>query len=137
VARSGSRPAEGVDPHRVRRPRQLTYLFGGALAGSPREYLQDLLPGILVMTVSWITIYTGDGAEHGHLQGRVRSLPVAADLAAVAAGGDAAPRHRRYTMATVIMLALGLALGFRPHGGPLGVVAAVVLLLPLVSPTEP
>ncbi len=29
-----------------------TYLFGGALAGSPREYLQLLLPGILVMTVS-------------------------------------------------------------------------------------
>src|SRR5690606_3462131 len=28
-----------------------TYLFGGALAGSPREYLQSLLPGILVMTV--------------------------------------------------------------------------------------
>ena len=36
-----------------------TYLFGGALAGSPREYLHDLLPGILVMTVSWITMYTG------------------------------------------------------------------------------
>ncbi|HEX2193050.1 MAG TPA: hypothetical protein VHH09_07625, partial [Acidimicrobiales bacterium] len=29
-----------------------TYLFGGALAGSPREYLQDLLPGILVMNVA-------------------------------------------------------------------------------------
>ncbi|HZA78547.1 MAG TPA: hypothetical protein VE623_19380, partial [Acidimicrobiales bacterium] len=36
-----------------------TYLFGGALAGSPREYLQQLLPGILVMTVAWITMYTG------------------------------------------------------------------------------
>ncbi len=36
-----------------------TYLFGGALAGSPREYLQALLPGILVMTVSMITMYTG------------------------------------------------------------------------------
>src|SRR5262245_62540160 len=35
-----------------------TYLFGGALAGSPREYLQALLPAILVMTVSWITMYT-------------------------------------------------------------------------------
>ena len=27
-----------------------TYLFGGALAGSPKEYLQVLLPGILVMS---------------------------------------------------------------------------------------
>ncbi len=32
-----------------------TYLFGGALAGSPREYLQLLLPGILVMTVEMDT----------------------------------------------------------------------------------
>src|SRR5687767_12279835 len=36
-----------------------TYLFGGALAGSPREYLQQLLPGIVVMTVTTITMYTG------------------------------------------------------------------------------
>src|SRR5215218_750382 len=34
-----------------------TYLFGGALAGSPRAYLQLLLPGILVMTVIMITEY--------------------------------------------------------------------------------
>ena len=27
-----------------------TYLFGGALAGSPSEYLQFFLPGILVQT---------------------------------------------------------------------------------------
>src|SRR5690606_34018436 len=36
-----------------------TYLFGGALAGSPRAYLQEVLPGILVMTVTFITMYTG------------------------------------------------------------------------------
>ena len=36
-----------------------TYLFGGAIAGSTTEYLQFLLPGILVMTVSQITMYTG------------------------------------------------------------------------------
>src|SRR5829696_3654516 len=40
-----------------------TYLFGGALAGSPRDYLQRLLPGILVMTVSWITMYTGQSSR--------------------------------------------------------------------------
>ena len=28
-----------------------TFVFGGALAGSPREYLQFFLPGILVQTV--------------------------------------------------------------------------------------
>jgi ABC-2 type transport system permease protein len=38
-----------------------TYLFGGALAGSTNEYLHYLLPGILVQTVVFITIYTGLG----------------------------------------------------------------------------
>lgn len=38
-----------------------TYLFGGALAGSTNEYLHYLLPGILVQTVVFITIYTGSG----------------------------------------------------------------------------
>src|SRR5918996_1473192 len=38
-----------------------TYLFGGALAGSPSEYLQFFVPGILVQTVTMITVYTGMG----------------------------------------------------------------------------
>src|SRR5690606_6140326 len=36
-----------------------TFLFGGALAGSPREYIQYLLPCILVQAVVFITVYTG------------------------------------------------------------------------------
>ena len=38
-----------------------TYLFGGALAGSTREYLQFFLPGIMVTSVVMITMYTGVG----------------------------------------------------------------------------
>src|SRR5215212_6999103 len=38
-----------------------TYIFGGALAGTPREYLQYLLPGIVVQTIVFITVYTGVG----------------------------------------------------------------------------
>jgi ABC-2 type transport system permease protein len=106
-----------------------TYLFGGALADSPREYLQDLLPGILVMTVSWITIYTGMGLNTDISKGvfdRFRSLPIWRPALLV---GMLLADVARYTMAIVIMLALGTALGFRPDGGPLGVVAAVALLL--------
>jgi ABC-2 type transport system permease protein len=106
-----------------------TYLFGGALAGSPREYLQDLLPGILVLTVSWITIYTGMGLNTDISKGvfdRFRSLPIWRPALLV---GMLLADIARYTMATAIMLALGLALGFRPDGGPVGVVAAVALLL--------
>src|SRR5690606_16082125 len=36
-----------------------TYLFGGALAGSTQEYLQFLLPGILVQANVMITMNTG------------------------------------------------------------------------------
>jgi ABC-2 type transport system permease protein len=106
-----------------------TFLFGGALAGSPREYLQDLLPGILVMTVTMITVYTGMALNtdiHKGVFDRFRSLPIWRP--AVLAGmmvADAA----RYTMASAVVIALGIVLGFRPGGGPLGVVAAVALLI--------
>ena len=33
-----------------------TYLFGGALAGSPGDYLQFLLPGTLVLAVVFVTV---------------------------------------------------------------------------------
>jgi ABC-2 type transport system permease protein len=36
-----------------------TYLFGGALAGSPTDYIQFLLPGILAQTVVFTSLYTG------------------------------------------------------------------------------
>jgi ABC-2 type transport system permease protein len=35
----------------------------------------------------------------------------------------------RYTIGSSVVILLGLVLGFRPDGGPVGVVAAVVLLL--------
>jgi ABC-2 type transport system permease protein len=106
-----------------------TYLFGGALASSPREYLQDLLPGILVMTVSMITIYTGTGlcndVEKG-IYDRFRSLPIWRPAVLV---GMLIADAGRYVAASVVVLLLGIALGFRPDGGIVGVVAAVALLL--------
>ena len=38
-----------------------TFVFGGALAGSPRDYLQFFLPGILVQTVVFNSVYSGMG----------------------------------------------------------------------------
>ena len=106
-----------------------TYLFGGALAGSPREYLQQLLPGILVMTLSWITMYTGQGLNNDIAKGvfdRFRSLPIWRPAVLV---GMLLADTARYLVAAVVIMTVGLALGFRPEGGPLGVVAAVALLL--------
>ncbi len=106
-----------------------TYLFGGALAGSPREYLQALLPGILVMTVSMITIYTGMALNNDVQKGifdRFRSLPIWRPAVLV---GMLLADAARYVAASAVVLVLGTALGFRPDGGPIGVLAAVALLI--------
>ncbi|HLM64753.1 MAG TPA: ABC transporter permease [Acidimicrobiales bacterium] len=106
-----------------------TYLFGGALAGSTHDYLQFFLPGILVQTVVMITMYTGIGLNIDIEKGvfdRFRSLPTWRPAAVVGALlGDAV----RYTIASTVVVLLGLALGFRPGGGLLGVAGAVLLLL--------
>jgi ABC-2 type transport system permease protein len=106
-----------------------TYLLGGAIAGSPGAYLQYLIPGILVQTVLLITAYTGVNLNTDISEGvadRFRSLPIWRPSVIVGAlFGDAV----RYTLASAIVLALGLVLGFRPEGGALGVLLSVVLLL--------
>ena len=56
-----------------------TFVFGGALAGSPREYLQVFLPGILVQTVVFNAVYSGMGLSTDLGKGlfdRFRSLPI-------------------------------------------------------------
>jgi ABC-2 type transport system permease protein len=106
-----------------------TFLFGGALADSPREYLQILLPGILVQTVAWITMYTGQGLNTDISKGvfdRFRSLAIWRPAVLV---GMLLADAVRYTIASAVIIAVGLVLGFRPDGGALGVAAAVALLL--------
>ncbi|MBY6366320.1 ABC transporter permease [Rhodococcoides corynebacterioides] len=106
-----------------------TFLFGGALAGSTGAYIQFLLPGILVQTVVMITMYTGMTLNRDIEKGvfdRFRSLPIWRPAPLVGALlGDVV----RYTLASTIVLLLGLVLGFRPAGGLPGVVIAVALLL--------
>jgi ABC-2 type transport system permease protein len=106
-----------------------TYIFGGALSGSPREYIQFLLPGILVQTVVFITVYTGMGLNtdiNKGLYDRFRSLPMwQASPVFGALAGDVF----RYSVASVIIMIIGLILGFRPEGGALGVLLAVLLVL--------
>ncbi|HLR28094.1 MAG TPA: ABC transporter permease [Ruania sp.] len=106
-----------------------TYIFGGALAGSVDGYVQWLIPGIFVQTLIMITMYTGLTLNRDISKGvfdRFRSLPTwrPAQLVGALLGDQV-----RYTLAGVIILAVGFVMGFRPDGGALGVVAAFVLLL--------
>ncbi|MEV7195070.1 ABC transporter permease [Streptomyces sp. NPDC093510] len=106
-----------------------TYLFGGALAGSPSEYIQYLLPGILVMSVVMITMYTGVSVNTDIEKGvfdRFRTLPIWRPSVMVGyLLGDAL----RYAIASVVILTVGLVMGYRPDGGFVGVVAGIAVLL--------
>jgi ABC-2 type transport system permease protein len=106
-----------------------TYIFGGALGGTPEAYIQFLLPGILVQTIVFITVYTGVGLNTDIQKGlydRFRSLPIwqpAPILGALA--GDLF----RYSVASLLIVVLGVILGFRPQGGAVGVLLAFGLVL--------
>ncbi|WP_194894390.1 ABC transporter permease [Catenulispora pinisilvae] len=106
-----------------------TYLFGGALAGSTHRYLQTLLPGTLVMAVLLATMYTGINLNTDHAAGvydRFRTLPIWRPAPIIGALlGDTA----RYLLASALVVGLGLALGFRPHGGAVGVGIGVALVV--------
>lgn len=106
-----------------------TYLFGGALAGSPSEYLQFLLPAILVMTVLFTTVYSGVTLNTDVTKGvidRIRSLPISRTAPLV---GPLLSDSVRYLLASLVTLTVGLILGYRPDGGVTGVLAGLALLL--------
>lgn len=106
-----------------------TYVFGGAIAGTPGEYLPYVLPGILVQTVVMITMYTAMTINNDIAKGvfdRIRSLPIWRPSLLV---GSLLGDSLRYTMASTVILVVSLLMGYRPPGGLVGVIAAVALLL--------
>jgi ABC-2 type transport system permease protein len=106
-----------------------TYIFGGAIAGSTGEYLDYILPGILVMSVLFTTVYSGVALNTDLTKGvvdRFRSLPIwrAAPLVGSLLGDTA-----RYLVGGTVIIVLGVILGFRPDEGVPGVLAALALVL--------
>ena len=106
-----------------------TYLFGGAVAGSTSEYLQYLLPGILVQSVLFTCVYSGVALNTDVTKGvvdRFRSLPIWRPAPLVGAVlGDTA----RYVLAATVVVLLGLIMGYRPDGGAGGVLGAMLLVV--------
>jgi ABC-2 type transport system permease protein len=106
-----------------------TYLFGGAISGTTGNYLNNLLPGVLTMSVAIVTMYGGARLAQD-LQGgafdRFRGLPVW--RGAFVLGGLLSDAFR-YLFASAIVLGLGLIMGYRPGRGVPGVLAAVALIV--------
>jgi ABC-2 type transport system permease protein len=106
-----------------------TYLFGGAIAGSTGAYLDFILPGMLVMSVLFTTVYSGVSLNTDLTKGvvdRFRSLPIwrPAPLLGSLLGDSV-----RYVVAGTVIIVLGVALGFRPDGGVIGVLSALALVV--------
>lgn len=106
-----------------------TYIFGGAVSGSTSKYLDYLLPGILVMSVLFTTVYSGVALNTDLTKGvvdRFRSLPIwqPAPLLGSMIGDTV-----RYLIAGTVIIVVGVVLGFRPRAGVVGVVAAVALVV--------
>jgi oleandomycin transport system permease protein len=105
------------------------YVLGGAIAGSPREYLQFGLAGIIAQNALFLTMNTSVAINTDIGKGvfdRFRSLPVA--RSAPLAGRIAADLVRQ-VWSLAILLAVGIALGFRVGTGPAAVAGAFALVV--------
>ncbi|MDA5283443.1 ABC transporter permease [Streptomyces sp. Isolate_45] len=106
-----------------------TYVFGGQMAGSPQDYLQYALAGIIVQNTLFMSTYTAMSLNTDLTKGvfdRLRSLPIA----------RSAPLFGRITAdlvkqlwAMVLMIVLGVLLGFQVTGGFAGFLGGALLLL--------
>ena len=99
------------------------YVFGGAISVPGVPYVDFLMPGIFVQTVTFGALNTSIGLATDMQAGlieRFRSLPMA--RSAVLAGRTLADLVR-------IMFAVGFAVGWRVHTGIVPLIGAVLLVL--------
>ncbi|MDR7304029.1 ABC transporter permease [Haloactinomyces albus] len=106
-----------------------TFMFGGAIMGDWQTYLTFMLPGMIVMNMLFVSLYVGQGLNTDLTKGvfdRLRSLPVArwAPLA-----GRILADQVKQAWSIVLVLGVGMILGFRLGTGVAGLLGAVVLLL--------
>jgi len=104
------------------------YVLGGAISGTPEDYLQFALPGILAQTIIFLTIYTAMTINADIQKGlfdRYRTQPVWRPAHLV---GALLADMLRYGIAMALTLVVGLVLGYRASGGVLAVLAGVGLL---------
>jgi len=105
------------------------YVFGGSITIAGIDYVDYLMPGIFVQTVTFGAVNTGiglaDDLNKGFIE-RFRSLPMA--RSAVLAGRTVADLVRD-VFVVLLMLAVGYLVGFRVATSIFGLIAGVSVLL--------
>jgi oleandomycin transport system permease protein len=105
------------------------YLLGGAISGNTHDYLQFLLPAIMVQTLSFASVMTGVNLNTDIDKGvfdRFRSLPIGRSAPLI---GSVLGDLIRYVVAIVVLLAFGYALGFRIGTDPVAALAACLITI--------
>jgi ABC-2 type transport system permease protein len=105
------------------------YVFGGAISGNVQSYLPMLIPGIIAQTVLTTCMATGVQMREDMDKGvfdRFKSLPIAR-IAPLA--GPMVADLIRYLIAASLTFVMGIIIGYRPQGGVLGVLGAILLAI--------
>lgn len=103
------------------------YVFGGAISGSVQDYLPIIITGIMAQTALTACMATGAQLREDMDTGvfdRFKALPIARIAPLV---GPALADLLRYATAATLTLLTGVAMGYRPGGGVLGVAAGLLL----------
>src|SRR4051795_3496182 len=103
-------------------------IFGGAISGSVDDYLPIIIPGLVGQTVLTACVATGVQLREDMDKGvfdRFKVLPISR-IAPLA--GPMVADMLRYAIASTLTFLTGIiALGYRPGGGLLGVLGAILL----------
>ena len=105
------------------------YVFGGAIHIAHGQYVNFLIPGILVQTTIFGAVGTAIGLAEDLQRGlieRFRALPMARTAVL---GGRTVADLARNILVLIVITVVGFAVGFRPHGGVGPYLEASLLML--------
>jgi ABC transporter DrrB family efflux protein len=105
------------------------YVFGGAINAGGLKYVQYFLPGFLAQTVVFGSTQTSVGIAEDLSKGlidRFRSLPMARSAFI---SGRVLADALRYLILIVLIIVVGIAMGFRFENGFIPAIAGIALII--------
>jgi ABC transporter DrrB family efflux protein len=105
-------------------------LYSRAMNASGVRYIDFLVPGIALQAAMFASVASAWTMTADRLSGFHRAILISVSRPGVIVGGRLLTDVCKYTMALAVIVIVGLILGFRVHhGGVVGVVLALVILL--------